>query len=228
VPAERWATVGLLIAALVTIQQHSDAAPAPDQGRDRPPPLVPPPPGVTTAVAVPASSGAAVGWTVGAAGVVALGLSPGAAWGARLEAHVMGRRFGATVRTTYLSEQRRADPDQPTHGGAFRLASAGGGGCAADDRTRRLGWRLCAGADVNVTLARGYGLAETASPTALWGAAWAGATARVRLRPHVDAWASVEGAAAIRRPAFAIEGGARIFRPSPVGGTAALGVAVTW
>ncbi|HVZ75373.1 MAG TPA: hypothetical protein VHJ20_23515 [Polyangia bacterium] len=220
-PAERWATLGLVIAALVTVEEHSaaDDAPAIERGQAGggfapviEAPASPPPMNVRGALA--------------ASGVAALGALPHAALGARVEATLGGEHLAFVARGTIFPASTRATVGGAGAGGDFELLSFGAGLCGWTERGR---WRarLCAGGDVDRTRANGVGVAETNGATAWWETAWLGAGAERRLSSHLALVATIEGAAAFERPTFAIEGAqSTVFSPAPVSVTAALGLAV--
>jgi hypothetical protein len=229
VPAERWATLGLVIAALVTVEEHSAA----DEGSTTgPAPLTGLGGGFTPVVEeTPAAPPIAVRGGLAATGVASLGVLPHPALGARLEATLSAARLGGdrlsfVARGTLFPASTRATIGTAGAGGDFDLWAVGAGLCGLSARGP---WRarLCAGGELARIRAHGVGVAETNDATAWWQAAWVGIGAARRLASHVELVAGVEGAAIFERPTFAIEGAApAVFSPSPVAVTVALGLAV--
>jgi hypothetical protein len=214
--AERWATLGLVIAALVTVEEHSAAEAAPPAGavsapviEARPPPAPP----------IPFVGG------VGAAGVGSVGLLPGAALGARVDAYVGVGHVALLGRFTAYPAQSRAQLGAGGAGGDFDLASGGLGLCGLLTRGR-WGGRACAGGDLLRAHAQGLGVTETNTLTVSWQALWVGAVAELRVARHLELALALEAAAALHRPTFAITNTPSVFSPAPVSGAAALGVEV--
>jgi hypothetical protein len=220
--AERWTTLGLVIAALVTVEEHSaaEAAPAapPGQAEGGFSPVI----GTGGAPAVPRVP---LEGELRASGVAAIGVLPQAALGARLEASLARGHLQFLVRGTAFPEGARASLDANGAGGQIDLWSAGLGFCGVG-ADGRWGLRACAGGDVARMSAHGVGVAETSSALAWWGWLWTGASAELRVARHLALTLDVEAALLLRRPTFAIEGVSTVFTPSPVGGALALGVAV--
>jgi hypothetical protein len=221
---ERWGTLGLVIAALVTVEEHSAAedtpaapwstggggfAPAVDARRAAPPPEP------TTPWRAEARASA----------VGERGLLPEAALGARVELSETRAWFGVLARATVFPENTRAALGGKGAAGELQLWSAGLGVCGAGARGR-WGLRACVGGDVARTTAQGDGVSETNTAAAWWGSTWAGLSAELHLFRHLALTADVEGALAFLRPSFAIHGVASTFTAAPAGGALALGVAV--
>jgi hypothetical protein len=217
-PGERWATLGLVIAALVTVEEHSAAEEVqsgPIEGGGFAPVVEAPAPAPARFV----PSGA-----LAAAAVATVGALPRPAIGGRLELVFGGERVGGTARGTIFPASSRATVGAA--GGDFDQWSVGAGLCGLAARGP---WRarLCVGADLARTHARGFGVAETNAASAWWEAAWLGAAAERRLGAHLALVAAAEGAAHLRRPTFAIEGAqASVFTPAPASATVSLGLAV--
>jgi hypothetical protein len=223
-PVERWATLGLVIAALVTVEEHSaaDASGVPERGPEGSgfaPVVTAPPPALALAFSPRGE--------LRATGIGAVGALPRAAVGARLEASFGGERLAVLARGTLFPAGTRAALGAAGAGGTFELWSVGLGLCGLAERGGAWRARLCGGGELAHMSARGYGVAETNGATAWWQSAWVGASASRRVASHLALVAEVEGAVLFQRPTFAIEGAqAMSFSPAPVAATVALGVAV--
>jgi hypothetical protein len=222
VVSERWATLGLVIAALVTVEEHSAAESAPiapwdgagggfaptvDARRETPPP------------------GAPFGGEARASAVGALGLLPEAALGARVELSVTRAHLALLARATVFPGDSRATLGAKGEAGELQLWAAGLGFCGTGGQGS-VRARGCVGGDLARMSARGNGVSETNTATAAWGSAWASVSAELRLWQHLALTAEVEGAAVLVRPSFGIYGVTSTYTAAPVGGTLALGVAV--
>src|SRR6266700_4803616 len=124
---ERWATIGLVIAALVTIEERSaltsvDAeAPASKTPQTPPRALI----SATTTASpvrdVPVLTHGGAGVHAVLAGTAATGPLPGTAFGARLEAGVDWTRLGIVARFSYYPERNRATVPIPAGVGGGRF-----------------------------------------------------------------------------------------------------------
>jgi hypothetical protein len=218
---ERWATLGLVIAALVTVEEHSAAEAAPavawsSAGG-----------GFTPVVEThhDAPTGVPFEGELRAAGVGALGFLPTPSVGARVEVSVARGPLEGLARAETFPENNRASFSSTGAGGDLQLWAAGLGACGRGGRGR---WsaRACLGGDLLRTTARGFGVSETSVDRAWWESVWTGASVELRLYRHLALTLDVEAALLLERPSFAILGAPSAFRPSPVGGALALGVAV--
>jgi hypothetical protein len=220
--AERWATLGLVIAALVTVEEHSAAEappPAPWNGAGG---------GAPVAEARRAASPSAplpISGELRASAVGALGLLPDAALGARVEAGLGWRWLALIARGTVYPQSSRAMFGGSGAGGDVQLTAMGLGLCAGGGGSR-LGARGCLGADAERSRVQGLGVSETNAVVAWWGAAWAAAAVELRLHRHLSLTLEAEVAALFERPTFAIHGVTSMFTTAPVAGTLALGLAV--
>jgi hypothetical protein len=221
--AERWATLGLVIAALVTVEEHSAAEEGPQgswnaAGAGFTPDL-------TARREAPARpAGAPIELEARAAAVGALGLLPEAALGARVELGLRRGHFAVVGRATVFPGDSRVTLGGPAVG-ELQLWAAGVGLCGTGARGR-WGARACLGGDLARTSAHGAGVSETNTAVRWWGSPWLGLSAELRLWRHLALTADVEGALVLMRPSFAIYGVPSTFTSSAVGGTVALGVAV--
>jgi hypothetical protein len=227
VVAERWATLGLVIAALVTVEEHSAAevVPAATTG--------PAGGGFAPVIGggdadlearVETRSPVPVTGELGVAGVAGVGFLPSAALGVRALGVVAYGHLGVLARGTIFPAETRGSLGG--HGaGDFDLASGGLGLCGVSARGR-WGGRLCVGGDVARMRARGLGVTETNSRTAWWQALWLAPSAELRLARHLALTLELEAGVILRRPTFAINGTPSTFTAGPLGGTAALGLAV--
>jgi hypothetical protein len=227
---ERWATLGLVIAALVTIEEHSAAAQEPSPSlptASAPSPLV----AVTTSAVGDGSVTRTRGRpTVHASlvGVAAAGVLPGAALGARVEALLSWTRLGALARLAYYPSRNRATVPvaDGTGGGQFRLWSAGLGLCVRARTAHWLSLRGCGGGDVATTSASGFGVAEISTASAMSSSIWGGVAAEMLLSSRIAVMAELDALAAVRRPSFGIRGAGTVYTPARFGGSVALGLAV--
>jgi hypothetical protein len=216
---ERWATLGLVIAALVTVEEHSAAEEVPAA------PL-PAAAGFTPIVVAPAPAPAEpVDVELRASGVGALGVLPGAALGARLEVSLARGHVQGLARGTVFPGGTHAALKAGGAGADVELWSAGLGLCGRAE-SGRWGARTCLGGDLVRMRASGAGFAETNSATAWWEAVWLGVSGQLRVAAHLALTVDVEGAVALQRPTFAINGTPGAFTPAAAGGMFALGVAV--
>src|SRR5262249_12964604 len=142
--SERWATLGLVIAALVTVEEHS-AAEAPPAA-----PWSASGGGFTPSVearrAGPPAAPLPIWGEVRASAVGALGLVPGAALGARVEAGLGWRWLALIARATVCPERSRTTFNGSGAGGDVQLTATGLGLCAVGGGGR-VGARGCVGAD---------------------------------------------------------------------------------
>ena len=219
---ERWATLGLVIAALVTVEEHSaaEAAPATE--------LTSVGGGFTPTIEAPAEAsrtGPPFEGEARASGVGGVGYLPGAAVGVRGELSAARRAFEILARGTLFPENNRASFGATGAGGDLQLWAVGLGLCGRGARGR---WsaRACLGGDLLHTTARGLGVSKTSVDRVWWGTAWTGASVELRLYRHLALALDAEVALLLERPTFEIVGETTEFTPSPVGGQLALGVAV--
>ena len=221
-PIDRWATLGLLIAALVTIEEHS-ATEGADDAEER------------AAQAREAERAAAllrasqprshVVVDVRAAALVAQGMMPGWALGFRAEANLGSARWLGQARLSYLPTRSEAGSADGRQGGDFRLLAAGLAGCRAGGGAGRLSARVCLGGDVNITDVQGYGVTEPAQHTVTWGSIWLGIGAELRLFTHASLFAGIDGRWGLKRPSFSLDSG-NFYEVPALGGYGSLGLAV--
>jgi hypothetical protein len=220
---ERWTTLGLVIAALVTVEEHSAAEAAPATlltsigGGFAP--------GVEAHVEASRRAGPPFEGEVRASGVGGIGYLPGGAVGVRGEISAAWSALEVLARGTLFPESNRASFGATGAGGDLQLWGAGLGLCGRGARGR---WsaRACLGGDLLRTTARGLGVSKTSVDRVWWGTAWTGASVELRLYRHLALTFDAEAALLLERPTFEILGESTEFTPSPVGGLLALGVAV--
>ncbi|HEX3694994.1 MAG TPA: hypothetical protein VH374_06350 [Polyangia bacterium] len=227
-PPDRWATMGLLIAALVTIEEHS-ATPLPDDAAERAKRerdaqraaellrASQPPPVTASRFVV----------DLRAAGLVATGMMPEVVWGLRAELAAGTRHLVGLARVSYLPSRTASAPTDVHEGADFRLVAPGLGGCWIASGATRLSARLCVGADFNISKVQGFGVSLPNGHTVEWGALWAGLGLQLRLFSHAFLAASLEGTAAIARPSFTLNSG-DFYSIPPFGAYASLGLAVPY
>jgi hypothetical protein len=220
---ERWATLGLVIAAPVTVEEHSAAEDAPAASWSSAGGGFAPIVGVQRDAPAPAS--APLAGEARVSGIGSLGFLPEASVGARLEVSVTKGAFELLARGSIFPGNNRATFSSAGAGGDLQLWLAGLGVCGTGGRGR---WsaRACLGGDLARTTARGYGVSETSVDRVWWESVWTGASVELGLFRHLALTLDVEAALLLERPSFAIVGAPAVFTPSPVGGTLALGVAV--
>lgn len=232
---ERWATIGLVIAALVTIEERSgltsvDSGDTPtSRAPEQPPP--PPPPILATTIAVPAQdvpvhARGTPGVHAALAAIAVTGPLPGTAFGARAEAGADWNRFGALLRVAYYPEHNQASIPVAagTGGGTFSLWSASAGACARAHTGRRLAMRACAGGALISTMATGFGVGDVSTTSALTSGLWAGVGLQASLTRRFAIIAEPELTLALQRPPFQIMGAGTVFAPARLGGGVALGL----
>ena len=219
---ERWATLGLVIAALVTVEEHSAAEAAPAAAWSASGGGFVP---VLERRETPAPAGVPFTSELRASGVGALGLLPEASLGARLELSVGRGAFAVLGRGTIFPESNHASFGSAGAGGELQLWQAGLGLCVRGGRGR---WsvRTCLGGDLARTTARGSGVSETIADRAWWETVWTSASVALRVYRHLALTLDAEAALLFERPTFEIIGAPSTYTTSPVGGTLALGVAV--
>jgi hypothetical protein len=222
---ERWATLGLVIAALVTVEEHSAAEETPVTPFNSA--------GGGFAPAVEANGGASplapsspLAGEVRVVAVVAIGLLPEGALGVRAEGSLARRWLALVARATVFPTDSRTTLSARGAGGEVQVSAVGLGLCGVIGGRGRLGGRACLGGDVARTGARGFGVSETNAVVAWWQTAWAAASAELRIYHHLALTLDVEGDVLFERPTFGIHGAPTTFTPSPVAGVVAVGLAV--
>ncbi|HVR63388.1 MAG TPA: hypothetical protein VMU50_15915 [Polyangia bacterium] len=222
-PIDRWATLGLLIAALVTIEEHS-ATEADSDAESR------------AARALEAERAAAllkaslpresrVAFDLRASALLAHGMMPGWAFGVRGEANLGSEHWKGQARVSYLPSRSEAGSAGGRQGGDFRLLAFGLGACRAGGGARRISARLCAGGDLNVTDVQGYGVTEPAQHTVAWGSLWVGLGVELRVFSHAALFAGIDGSVGLKRPSFTLDSG-NFYQVPAVGGYGSAGLVV--
>ncbi|HEY0707751.1 MAG TPA: hypothetical protein VGG33_13190 [Polyangia bacterium] len=226
---DRWASLGLLIAALVTVAENAQRDGKSAIEALTTAPIQPAPPPAATAIArqaEPATTNRAIDLRV--SGLFALGLLPGLAWGGRFEAAIGNQWLAGLARASYLPMRSRPVPESAQQGGEFQLSAFGLGACVPGPARREGITRVCVGGDLHAMRARGFGVAEPTTTNAYSGAAWANASARWPLGRNAALLFAIESAAAILRPRFKIDGGSEVYRPSPVSANASIGLSAAY
>jgi hypothetical protein len=222
---ERWATLGLVIAALVTVEEHSAAEETPVSPFDAAGggfvPIV-----ETRGGASPLAPSPRLTGEVRVSAVGAIGLLPEGAIGLRVEGSLARRWLALVARATVFPTDSRTTFSARGAGGDVQLEAAGLGLCGVAGGEGRLRARACLGGDVVRTHASGFGVSETNAVIAWWETAWAAASAELRLYHHLALALDVEGAVLFERPTFGIHGAPSRFTVSPIAGVLAAGLAV--
>lgn len=141
-------------------------------------------------------------------GSLSIGWTPGRF---RLEADA--RRWASQSQTVTGSDA----------GARFTLTSVGGRGCWAALRTRSFDLSPCAGADVHVVDAQGFGADANRSAAAQWTTIAGGALGRVPVTSWLALRARVEAFVPLSRPTFVVDGEGPVHRPPTVGAAASFG-----
>ena len=231
---ERWATLGLVIAALVTLEEHpADAGTTPGIGVAAAPTAeapAPPPAPVTIASrsheSPPAPPRIA---DLRVLAVADFGRLPWATFGARLAAMLEPVRYldvevgGAYLKSTGTAAIPVADGG--SGGGHFNLWSMTLGLCPHPQLALRLTGHVCVGGDLSATTASGFGVAETAQATAWVGHVWFGFDAELHLTRHLALVAEYKTELALDRPVFTIDGAGNVYQPSRYSINVGLGLA---
>ena len=247
---ERWATLGLVVAALVTMEEHSaDARTDPDAAApvpttaDATAPASPARPWFSRDPAVPARLTVAQQAAepshpaprVADLRVLAVGDV------GRLPWTTLGVRLGATFEIVrYLDVELGGAYLTSTGTAAIPVASGGTGGghfnlwsmtlglCPQSRLASRLTGHVCAGGDLGATTANGFGVADTARATAWVGSAWFGFDSQLHLSRHLALVAEYKTEVALRRPVFVIDGAGSVYQPSRYSLNLGLGVAAVF
>lgn len=142
-----------------------------------------------------------------AGGRVHLGWTPG-----RGRIELAGTYFGAQSKTTGTSGA----------GASLGLMTVGARGCWAVARTA-VEVSPCAGADLQIVRASGFGAETNYDRGAAWITAGAGGLVRVPISPGFSLRADAEAAAPLSRPRFVVDGDGAIHKPAVLGARAAIG-----
>jgi hypothetical protein len=243
---ERWATLGLVIAALVTLEEHSaDASARPGPAAAAPAAETPAGPGrpwfsrdrslpaPVTIVAGPADPSRAPPrlTDLRLLAVADFGRLPWATFGARLGTTLeLVRYLDVEVSGAYLTSTGTGAisvADGGTGGGHFNLWSMALGLCYPQHGTRLSG-HTCAGGDVGATSATGFGVAETAHRTVWVPNAWFGFDSMFHLTRHLSLVAEYKVEVAVNRPIFVISSASPIFQASRFSQNVGLGLAAAF
>jgi len=239
---DRWATLGLVVAALVTREEHAAEASPPPVTATAAPPAASPPRATSAWFSRDRSTPAAISEQpeesskaplhladVRVLGVADMGRLPWATVGARLGATFgLVRYLDLEIGGAYLtSTGTGAIPvaSGGTGGAHFKLWSATVGLCPRSLVTARLSGHVCVGGDVGRTTATGTGIAEPRQASVLAPNAWFGFDSAFRLTRHLALVAEYKAEVAASRPAFAVVNGATFFQASRFSENVALGIA---
>jgi len=244
---ERWATLGLVIAALVTLEEHSaDASATPGSAAAAPTPAPSANAGrpwFSRDRALPAPVTVGVGPEepsralphlddVRMLAVADRGRLPWATYGARLAATLQTVRYlDLEVSGAYLTSSGTGATtlaDGGTGGGHFNLWSMTLGICPQSRLGARLTGHVCAGGDASRTSATGFGAAETAHDTVWVTSAWLGFDSLFHLTRHLALVAEYKMEIAVNRPVFVIGDASPVFQSSRLSQNLGLGVAAAF
>jgi hypothetical protein len=143
----------------------------------------------------------------------AVGGRAGLAWTpSRARVEIAGAYFSDQSKTTGTSEA----------GARLTLVAAGARGCWAVAQGD-VELSPCAGADVQVVQARGYGAASNYDASAAWIAAAGGALVRVPVTGWLALRGDVDAIGPLSRPRFVVEGEGAVHRPASFGVRAGIG-----
>ncbi len=242
---DRWATLGLVVAALVTREEHAAEASPPPVTATAAPPAASPPRATSAWFSRDRSTPATISeqpeessdapmhlGDVRLLGVADMGRLPWATLGARLGVTLrLVRHLDLEIGGAYLTS---------TGTGAIPIAAGGNGGahfklwstsvglCPQSRVSARLTGHVCVGGDVDLTTATGTGIANPVQASVWVPNAWIGFDSAFRLTRHLALVAEYRVEVAARRPAFAVGSGAMFFQASRFSENLALGIAGTF
>jgi hypothetical protein len=184
------------------------------------------------------SGGNGVGFSLGVAGALGVGVLPNIAPGVAISAALLGSRWRLGLRLGYAPAQRSELPNPPANllqpsvgaGGKVALANA-----AVDGGFR---WQfssfevpLVAGVEAGLFDSDGENVANHVRRSAAWLATYVGSGIGLQLTPVLAAGMRIEGLVALLRPEFALNHGNKplvFYQPSPLGGRVSLGLEARW
>lgn len=130
----------------------------------------------------------------------------------RLRLEAGAALFAGQSRTTSVSAA----------GADLRLFVAGARGCASIVRAP-IDVAPCAGADVNVVTAHGFGAPANYDTSAAWASAAGGAIVRIPIRHWIAVRAQLDAIVPLSRPTFVVEGEGAIHRSAAIGARGGIG-----
>jgi hypothetical protein len=160
--------------------------------------------------------------TVSALGDV--GTLPGAAPGLGLSAGLLVSSYRVMGNLAYFPSQTASLAARPSAGGDFTLA---GGALVACRTLLTLGparGALCAGAELDALLAKGFGVRSPRDGSTRWGAFLFGALVDLDIASPVSAELRIGGAVPFGRPPFSFDDLGTVYRPAAVALRLALGL----
>lgn len=134
----------------------------------------------------------------------------------RVRVELDARRWASQSQTLSTSDS----------GARFSMTSVGGRGCWVALRSGPLDIAPCAGADVHLVAASGYGADANFAATAEWTAVTGGGLGRFALASWLALRARAEAFAPLTRPTFVVQNEGPVHRPPVVGAAASFGVEV--
>jgi hypothetical protein len=162
--------------------------------------------------------------TARATGGASFGSQPGVAPRVAASIGVRFGRFAARSGVAFAAETSEPSTVLPSAGGALWLFAIETRACGSFLRAGRLDLAGCAGADVALLAARGYGVTAPARAET-WSLAPAiGFEPAFLLADRFRIVLPLELSFPLDRPTFTIDGLGPIFRPSPVSGRVSLGL----
>jgi hypothetical protein len=164
-------------------------------------------------------------FAIGASGVVGTAALPSTATGGAVTVSFTPGHFVFEVdgRRWVSQSQTRVESGAGAH---FSMTTLGGRACWAAIRTDAFDVSPCAGLDVHLTDAQGYGAVKNVAASATWGAANAGVLGRLPITTWLGLRARAEISGALARPTFVVEDDGPVHRPALFGTSASLGVEV--
>ena len=189
-----------------TVHPRGPVAEAPPEAREREgPPLI--------AIGASLAADASMLPALAMGGSLSLALTPG-----RI-------RFEADVRRWSSQSVSAAASDA---GARFSLTSVGPRACMTVAATHGIDLAPCAGADLVVVAAAGYGADANFDRTARWVSVAVGGLVRAHLTRWLAMRARIEGSAPLARPTFVVENIGLVHRPLTFGAAASLGAEVSF
>jgi hypothetical protein len=193
----------------------TDAEPPPPEAPPASPPESAPPPSPPASAPPPASPPARrLRGALRLAGGVAYGDLPGAGATLRLTPALVWPRVRLEFEAAYGPLRRARFSDDPGVGADLQLAAAAVRACPVF-RRGRVEFPLCAGLEVGAMYGRGVGFALERDGRLPWAALHLAPALLVVAHPRVAVFVAVEGALALTRPRFVVEGVGAVYRAAP-------------